>query len=450
MKKLLYWSKSYLLPLCLVLVLGLMSCEQEEIIPLAEEDAEMTEASDDYMYNDVIVGDDGEVVGYIDNESNILDVKGNIIESKNLRDESNGYFTKVSVYKDSKFRGRNRTFHSYSTNNTIYISSSTLRNEGMHDNISGLVVPPYCNVTIYEHSDRSGRNSYFGSGGSKAKYKSYVGSHMNDKTSAIKIQCNSSGRKQTLCGYAYKHTSWGGDRLALYWNTPISYSESKSWGYNDNISGVSMNSNSLCNTRQRSILLSSGQYDKSKVDNPGNTYEVKTDRSSLGSFNDKTSSIIPGGDYYTRESDYGMSSSETSQIRSQARGIYSQNNTSPGTLTSKESRFCSASKDFCEQTEYIFDNSDGFVGVLACPGITAIVNSHQAVVDFDSGYWLASIFDGVKAGLEAAVEVGEMMTVPEAAVAGCVVMAAEKAVELGDQNHKSCDQVYNDCVNGLR
>ena len=38
MKKLMYWGRSYLLPVCMLLVFGLMSCQEKEIIPLEEGD----------------------------------------------------------------------------------------------------------------------------------------------------------------------------------------------------------------------------------------------------------------------------------------------------------------------------------------------------------------------------------------------------------------------------
>jgi hypothetical protein len=38
MKKIIYWSKGYLLPFCFMLAFGLMSCQEQEVIPLEEED----------------------------------------------------------------------------------------------------------------------------------------------------------------------------------------------------------------------------------------------------------------------------------------------------------------------------------------------------------------------------------------------------------------------------
>jgi hypothetical protein len=246
MKKFMYWSKSYLLPLCFLLFFGLMSCEEQEIIPLAEEDANLVDNNGiDVESYDFIVSEKGEITGRYNREIEMIDEKGNVLSNGNGLSNSRDNHTsrpKIFLYKDSQFRGSRLGL--FSSGNNIEVSN--LSSYGFNDNISSIVVPSGCYITAWQHANFGGKQYYATVlNVNRPHYEKYVGSTMNDKISSFKVRCRSDiNTSGTFCGYAWSNTNYGGNSLPLFAEKHLNLS-SLGW-FNNKISSVSTNYYSTC------------------------------------------------------------------------------------------------------------------------------------------------------------------------------------------------------------
>lgn len=153
-----YWIKPYMFPLCLCLVFSLMSCQEEEIIPIDEEDLienldEIGSSFDISQAQDFIYDEKGVKIGYLDEKLDQYNLDGSAV---NFRSDNRNPLRAV-FYKDSHFRGKRHAVFSPSRD----ISTDVIAELDL--NISSLVVPPGCKVTIKEkiHSTANPRNGNF-------------------------------------------------------------------------------------------------------------------------------------------------------------------------------------------------------------------------------------------------------------------------------------------------
>ncbi|MEL6698613.1 MAG: hypothetical protein AAFP89_20375 [Bacteroidota bacterium] len=445
MKRNHFWSTSYVLCICTAISLFMFSCEQlqeEEIIPL--EDAQVSSDISNYHLHNVVLGDDGNIIGYLDIDYNLVDKEGNLLK-KSSRDNFN-YNPKASLYQHSKFKGSWVTFFNNTSSSTVNITYQNLLDVNMNDKISSVIVPPYCNVRLYEHPNNGGNSAYFGVGGYayEASYRSYIGNSLNDKTSSIRVQCSSSGRYKNWCGQAYEHSNYGGDALALYYDTPISYQQLKDWGWNDRISSIGRNSYGRCS----SVTMTEHQHDRQKIENPGRIFTATGDWTSLPNFNDKASSIIPDGRYRLRSRHLGMSGSTGDAV---AQSYYDEYNSSTSFIANEDEKnklWCENLEDQCnlgiDAAADIYD----FGAALACPGVEVVTKSIEVAQDISEHNWInlaADVIEDAVAAAATIVEAPAWIAAPEVKAAACYVAVGSLAAHT--YSAAQCQTgVYNPCM----
>ncbi|MEO0585059.1 MAG: hypothetical protein AAF135_22795 [Bacteroidota bacterium] len=423
----------------------MFSCEQgpeEEIIPL--EDAQVSADISNYHLHNVVLGDDGDIIGYLDIDYNLVDKEGNLLKESS-RDNFN-YNPKASLYQHSNFKGSWVTFFNNTSSSTVNITYQNLLDVNMNDKISSVIVPPYCNVRLYEHPNNGGNSAYFGVGGYayEASYRSYIGNSLNDKTSSVRVQCNSSGRYKSWCGQAYEHTSYGGDALALYFDTPISYQQLKDWGWNDRISSIGRNLYGRCS----SVTMTEHQHDRKKIENPGRIFTATGDWTSLPNFNDKASSIIPDGNYRLRARHLGMSGSAGDAVSQNYYDAYNANTSFIANETEKNTLWCENLEDQCNLGIDLAADIYDFGAAIACPGAELVTKSIEVAEDFKEHNWMNLIADGFEDAIAAAatiVEAPAWIAAPEVKAAACYVAVGSLAAHT--YSAAQCQtEVYNPCM----
>lgn len=268
MKKMVRWSKSYLLPFCLLLAFGLMSCEEKEIIPLAQEDLLGEQTFDIETASEIMVDEKGNPVAYFDDKGRRYDRKGNPISSVNLKDDvSNNRRHLVTLYKDANFNRRSVTI---SGSPTTYSLSTNLSNYNIDNQLSSFVLGPGCEIRLYKGTNQRG-DSYSRSvlNSFDAHYHKSVGGGFNDEISSIRITCKSEySQPNNLCGYVYRDSYVGGS-LPIFWKADLEWQFLSDVSFNNNISSVATNMNSRC----KGIML----YDKSNDHDTGAYFWVDPD-----------------------------------------------------------------------------------------------------------------------------------------------------------------------------
>ncbi|MFT6960462.1 MAG: hypothetical protein ACJAWV_000159 [Flammeovirgaceae bacterium] len=254
MKKLMYWSKSYLLPLCLLFALALTSCQESEIIPLEESDlAEgkpvIIDDFDPETAIDKIFSGDGEVIGYMDKQFRRRELDGSLVSnSANARDEMSTYDVGVVLYRHSNFVSPvlsiwvNSSYKSYNINNIKNY------NTGRHNAIT-MAVKPGCKVETFSGTNYSGTRRVVGSlySAEGVYYKSpeYIRS--------LKINCTytsygigGASKKGDFCGYAWRDNNYSNSSLPIFKNTEIDLTHAQFSSWNSRISSLSTNNQSAC------------------------------------------------------------------------------------------------------------------------------------------------------------------------------------------------------------
>jgi hypothetical protein len=435
MKNLMFRGNAYVLHFCLFLLFGLTSCDKEELIPLEEGEFTATETGIEPILVDENE-ENGRVYGSVDGPPIV-----SFHESYNF----NG--TKAIYRHPSTIKNSNGKYAG--SQSSIYSSISTA---------NSMTVAPGCKVTIYDQTNyRGGARTFNNQYTDAARYVSA----MATPARSFRYECNPNRAKRgNLCAVVGKNQgvlmyTGSSSGLPIYYNTPLSYSNLSGWGWNNTIESIAFMSKDRCT---KGITLSNRKYDKTGVSQQiysiAPLITVKGSRSSLAEWNinNTTSSIIPAGEYYKREDDYLMSKSEAQAIKNNPITMWNSADASPGRLTNVERKFCEASRDWCNQFDYVYDEGGmvGYLGLLACPGISAIESSAQAIKDWNQGYWLASIGNGVKAAFEAGLQVGEVTACATCSAMACAVVAAEKSTKYFGGTNKSCSAVYNDCINGMK
>eukprot|EP00091_Calanus_sinicus_P001849 TRINITY_DN11877_c0_g1_i1.p1 TRINITY_DN11877_c0_g1~~TRINITY_DN11877_c0_g1_i1.p1 ORF type:complete len:257 (+),score=34.42 TRINITY_DN11877_c0_g1_i1:52-771(+) len=123
-------------------------------------------------------------------------------------------FTCATLFQHSKYGGSRKNMFE-----TEYLKLSGIWN----DFASSLKVRRGCRLTAYEHSHSSGESKIF------TKDTNWVGSHWNDKMSAVSCQCG------THCATLFQHSNYGGSSLEL---TSSSRTRNIPSDWNDQVSAM--------------------------------------------------------------------------------------------------------------------------------------------------------------------------------------------------------------------
>jgi len=221
-----------------------MSCQEEEIIPIGAEDLALESSKPldgvDVEVQDLIVSENGEILGSFDREINPLDRDGHLISTSNNRDNYSSLRHKIIFYQHSHFRGDRIAFQS--TGNDLNVAN--LKDHGWNDRISSLVLPQGCYITAWEHANYSGR-SYYATVRNVRDTKYVPSISLNDKFSSFKVRCrpdiNTAG---SFCGYVWEHTNYRGNNLPVFQDDFIRLTDYTWW--DNEISSISSNAYSNC------------------------------------------------------------------------------------------------------------------------------------------------------------------------------------------------------------
>jgi hypothetical protein len=264
MKKLMYWSKSYLLPLCLLFALALTSCQESEIIPLDEVDLvggeiDLPSSFDIKEASDFILDENGEVTGYFDEKLNQRDINGNIVSGQKTTHETtaknnNSNPLRVIFYTGTNFNSGSAA-HYFSSTSTRFKQFPSHRNNAL----SSVIIAPGCKLVVYDGDYFTGNKRIFAATENGLPFRiKALGAYVYDNTtvsldntiSSFKIQCSST--EDNFCGYAYKKTSFSGVRFPFFRNESIDFSSKDDFGqpryptWDGTISSFATNSYSDC------------------------------------------------------------------------------------------------------------------------------------------------------------------------------------------------------------
>lgn len=207
-------SSYLLLPMMALTVFA--SCEKENVDPLipVEVDApalEETESGSPIEQLYVEMGTDGQIVG--ESSQNPWDIPQT--EATYVRVYSHAF------YKDSQFRGAN-TIYSWNidaeTGRTSINSGITNMSSTLSKNVSSFMVAAGCELSFY--TDVSGTSpSWTIKSSEYPRYYSSLGSEHNDRYTKYKVTCTDQYTiRNSLCGFAYEHSNYGGTRLPIFRN----------------------------------------------------------------------------------------------------------------------------------------------------------------------------------------------------------------------------------------
>lgn len=432
------WSVSRILPIVLFFSIGFMSCQEEEVIPL--ETADVVE-EDDIATSGLEVQISDPVLVDEKLEQNDKNLKGKVI--------GNYYGAPIATFHDNRnFGGKKaiyRTGDISSPSIGVVTGSSNIdANTGAPNSMS---IAPGCNVKIYDSNNgvRTFNNRY----NRKGRYVSYMA------TSPVRFSytCYTHVAKQgNLCAVAdvseganiYSSSKRG---LPLYYNTPISFNELNSWGWNDKIESISFMAGSRC--KNLGVTFTEHTYDKNyhifenqkKITIKSATNVAKNLSSFSPNLKRRASSIIPAGDYQLRESDH---------LHRRAEGESYWD----GYFGEVDWRRIPAStrRDHCEMVEdqcninYVTGGSEAltFLGTMGCPLAGLATQSVAILGDFEERNWKNLGIDLGIGLLDALVTAGESVVIPEAEAAACVMVATGMAGKVGSE--AQCYVLKQDCL----
>lgn len=250
MKKLMYWSRNTLLPLCLLLVFGLMSCQQDEIIPLKEDDLVENPIGDIPeldMENPagVVVDEKGNIVGYYDSQNNRYDQDGNLSNQKTTAYNSNDRLLAV-LYDQESYKGISMMYFLQSSQTSLNIRD--LRITGNFDNRArSMVVGPDVNIQLFEHSGYRGERISQGQFNSSPHYIPSLSSYISGKASSLRIRTTSGSNANgsTFCGMLFDNGRWsrGNAHIPIFKGNELKLAD---YGLDNRVSSYAANDNSNC------------------------------------------------------------------------------------------------------------------------------------------------------------------------------------------------------------
>lgn len=462
MKRLTQMSKTLLLAMMGLLVFA--SCQEEEVIPITQEELQVElfeEYGTDLEHEDVVVNSKGELVGYLDRNGNRLDLnKQPIATSPNARDDRQGR-TFLVAYKDRRFKGKSISFNTSGTGFSYNGTEYTWRFHGSsawsewNRTISSIIVPAYTKVLLCAGTNKNGCKTY-DNNGPEAWYSSLESSAMGDN-SFIEIHVSfypaAENAKQDFCGYAYTSTNYGGSRLAIFYNAPISQFQLNYYGYNNTIESMSFNSYGKCKTSGIGVNMFDYQYDTEGVVQGQTPFNPTNDIANFLDFRNRPSSIIPAGDYYLRERSVGMTAAEGNSYTSALYAQLAASDPSPYQLKVWEKNWCDMQYDDCINRRALWRQGLDYLGGWACPEINELAQTFNALKQLTTGDWDVAARDLAIAMHDVANVAGTSNallweTVPEAKLAACLVVAASLVTDV--YTTANCGSIRTDCYNALQ
>jgi hypothetical protein len=323
MKTFMYWSNRYLLPFCFLLVMALTSCDKDEVIDLKEDDL----YGDDIGLTDeppkfspetatqVLIGAQGEIIGYMDNEFRDRDTEGNLVTTSPTASWSQPtkrpmiFLYKNYYYNAGKYNSDMRAFF---TNNIFGITVGAGSLVGFQQPRS-ILIPPgtVAKLTLRNANGTTQIRTYGNIGNRQPAF--YPSIDIVGRIIKIHVKWNPTiNLENMLCGYASKYLGLQYGNLPIFYNTPYSKSRLKSITWDDKISSYRNNPYGRCKTKGDGVVFSVNRYDKKGINSTIN-YKKFNKTANLGFTG--TSSIIPDGDYINRESDVGMTVQEANSFQ---------------------------------------------------------------------------------------------------------------------------------------
>ena len=255
------------LPIFCLLVIGLIGCKQEEeIIPLVQEELieEKPIVLDDL--SDVIIGENGEIIGYFDKELNILDKDGMRVntlagdKSIGARDDISDsrflWWSKVRLgvvgYSLPYFNGdrasRSMTSSLFRSRTSTFSAEELFGpvvDNGLGYDLVSLVIPPYMRVSFQNLPSTSLPVEQSYSFSSQPRYLDRVAVTSNTRIS-VTIRRGRDVGPNAFCGYAYEETNYGGNALPVFEDAELDLTETKFSQWNEASSSMSTNRHSTC------------------------------------------------------------------------------------------------------------------------------------------------------------------------------------------------------------
>ena len=287
----------YLLAVCVTI--SLHSCDSE----------------DDSLSLDDISSQEKEIVENLSTISDVfLEKEDGLSKTSNSRSVT---ITRplITLHKHDRFEGKKILVCSTNLSSSRF-GAPNLGNFNFNDITSSIVVPAGCDVTLYEHSNYTGnsmrinnKNGYsavyyrmndVNRSGSSSYGESISNSGLNDKFSSILIEVNLNlNLEGSFMGWAKKgHRSKSS--LPIFFDTPLSENDLNHFTWNNNIESISFSPH---HTRGSVIALTDGHvglnhvhsgFDSTKSDH---MLILEETDSNLESWNNKSSSILPAGEY---------------------------------------------------------------------------------------------------------------------------------------------------------
>jgi hypothetical protein len=447
MKNLMFRGNAYVLHFCLFLLFGLTSCDKEELIPL--EEGEFTAAETGMQ---AILVDENEENGRVYGS-----VDGPPIVTFHENYNFNG--TKAIYRHPSTIKNAAGSYSGL--NSSIYSSISTA---------NSMTVAPGCKVTIYDQTNyRGGARTFNNQYTHKARYVSAMATPARSFT----YECNpSKAVRGNLCAVVGKGQSvamytGSSSGLPVYFDTPLSTKNLKDWGWNNTIESIAFMSKHRCGAR--GVMLANARWDRDFVSRLNHTtlppkhYKQRT--TSLGSYNNVTSAIVPAGTYGKRQEDFGITGYESSQFYSELQRqlkAKKNNNNKNVDLNGLKNEICDVASKFCDENGggEIIENITfytSFGGAWACPEIDIWGASAKGVVDLVSFHWKDAAEDFFQAAYDyKAIEVDAALAEASGGIWGavragaCVAGVASHALNIGAQLFCDAEKQASDCKNRLR
>lgn len=467
-------SSYLLLPMMALMVFA--SCEQEEVIPLMPEDTGSDLLVDsEVQHHNHYMDEDGNLLGYIANDGTLLNLNREpMVTNPAAKDDLSNKFA-FAIYQHSKFQGSSAYSGLSNSAGSISISSSTYAEASILNAMSSVVVAPNSVLYLYSDANYSNLIKSYNNFSDKALYVSYIGNDANDKVRSLRVSFYA-GKGYTndyYCGFAYKGSSYSGDRLPVFYEHALSQANLNGWSFINNIRGFAMNMNGRCaaNSGGNGVFFSNNRYDAQGISYPVQGILVQYDQADLGSgYRINTESIIPDGDYSPNESDWGLTQSEASYVFNNQTDVYANFGYRNSHFGNQEQEFCTWSKGFCEWFDDLYMDTKGFGAAFMCVDFKDDSETYTETITGNGSDWKAAMggamaaawynWPSIRTKINTYYTNGSIAY--ETAVADAFGAAAELAplIYLGCMNRaiyedivsgnvKSCDEAYDDCVNEM-
>lgn len=241
------------LPFCFLLVLGLMSCQQEEeIIPLETDDLvddkiKNPTSFDTLEATGVVIDKDGEIIAYYDKELNLFNEKGISLSNSRGTNIDGSIRTLAILYDGPFFRGQ---YYIIATSSVNHTGVFNLSNIGWANRAESMVVAPdvLAQLQDFDVPIDAVRKNYGDLNGEPHYYEELPGIY--NKSDWIFFNWNRySPNTDKMCGmlYQYSNFSVGGAKIPFFKDQELDLSSLGSGHYDyTNMSSLASNDNSVC------------------------------------------------------------------------------------------------------------------------------------------------------------------------------------------------------------